>query len=151
MRDLFSIVHEKGQVNALSLMLQRFPQDWKKTEVSMAIFRKASKPMLQEGRASAPTNLADGNVLVFAAKKDKTGTIMRAGLVNKGSGRLGHLFNFGTGERMNYSTGRGTGHMTADGWWDKAVASAKPRVESEITRVAPAIIGRFARKYKKGI
>ena len=152
MRDTFSIVHNKNQVNALTTMLKRFSYDWKRDEVSMAIFRKASKPMLLEGRAqllSSVPELSKHADVQFRAKKDKTGTIMRVGLVGKGRGNLGHLFNFGTVNRIQNSSGRSTGKMTASGWWDRAVTSAKPQVEAEITKVAPAIIGRFVRKYKR--
>ena len=151
----YNIVLDKRDVSNITTLLQRFPEDWQKDAVSMAIFRRASKPMLVTGEQYLLSNVRGfrGKNYEFRSKLDKTKTIMRVGLVNKGIGRLGHLFNFGTVERMNYSTGRPTGRIDKNkfgsGWWDKAVNVGKPQVEREIDKVAPQIITRHARKYKK--
>jgi len=158
MAQNYNIVHDKRQLNSLSTMLKRLPEDWKRDEATMAIFRKASKPMLVEGRRSLLANVAGfrnsaNGVFEFKAKVDRTKTIMRVGLVNKGIGRLGHLFNFGTAERVNYSSGVSTGRISASnfggGWWDRAVGVGKPQVEAAIDKIAPAVIGRYVRKYKR--
>lgn len=151
----YSIVHDKKDISQLRTLLTRLPEDWQRDEASMAIFRRSSKAALVIGRASlqqAVPRLGMSDV-AFKAKPDKTKTIMRVGLVNKGKGRLGHLFNFGTVNRVQYSSGRKTGRIDsakfASGWWDKKVPAMKESISSEMDKVAPQIISRYVRKYKK--
>lgn len=102
--------------------------------------------------ASDVPELSMANGIDFKSKKDRTGTIMRTGLVAKGKGRLGHLFNSGTDERTQYSTGKNVGRIDksnfGNGWWDKAKARGMPLVEEQIGKVARTTISRYERKYR---
>ena len=156
---------DKQQFSNLQRMLRRLPEDWQREDAMMGVFRKAGKPMLQAGKASLLASVVGmrrsvskskkvegasrSRVLHWESKVDKTRTIMRVGLVNKGDGRLGHLFNWGTVKRRQYTTGRSTGQIKPNRWWDKAVTSAMPSVLKIVDTESYRVIGRYVRRYLK--
>ena len=149
------VIDERAYRN-LKKMLEQLPEDFQRQDATMAIARAASKPLLSIGRSmlqvGVPNLAQHGSRLHFNSKKSRDGLVMRTGLQNKDKGRLGHLFNYGTAQRRNYSRGnRPTGRIDnakfGGGWWDKAVSMAEPQIESELQRAAPRVIGRYVRKY----
>ena len=147
----YTIAHDKRDLSSIYRLLTKFPDDWQRDKVAMAIFRRASKPANAIGRAALHASTSKGrwSTAEFKSKADKTKTIMRAGLVNKKQGRLGHLFNFGTGERVQYTTGKRTGKITGNGWWDRTIPAQHASIMAEMDKVAPRIISRYVRKYKQ--
>lgn len=149
------LVIDKRSFSRVENMLTRLPKDWQREEASMAIFRKASKPILVAGEsqlAISVPELAMADDVQFRSKKDRTSTIMRSGLLAKGKGRLGHLFNYGTADRVQFSTGKSVGRIDkakfGSGWFDRAKQIAMPQVEANIDKFAQATISRYVRKYK---
>lgn len=147
---------DKAQFANIKKQLDRFPKDFMKDEVMMAVFRKASKPLLSAGENLANAripNVAKGTAntegFVWSARKDKSGEIMRVGVVNKRgtTGSLGHIFNDGTKNRVTAS-GHKTGRIDPTKFWDDAVKSSERDVHDAVVLNFDKVSDRFARRYK---
>lgn len=148
----YEIAFDKKQYSNLQRMLKKLPEQWQRDDAMLGIFRKAGKPMLAQGEASLKShvpNLGSKSDIRWQSKVDKSRTVIRVGMVNKGAGRLGHLFNWGTASREQYTTGRKTGKIRANAWWDKAVVTAMPSVLKIIDTESYKTIGRYVRRYLK--
>lgn len=146
---MIQIKVDDKRLKGLQTMLQRLPEDFDRDQVMMTVFRKASQPMLSAGRAESSIsvpNLARHSDFKFSSRKSKKGDVMRVGLINRGHGKLGHIFNEGTEDRFTNDGGY-RGAIDSYGFWDRAVASSEPKVISRIDKFVPIEIDKYVKKY----
>lgn len=144
------LLYDQNQLRRLHNGLQNIPDAWRRDDVMMEIFRKASKPLLSTTESlmyARVPNLAMSASKHLSARKDKTGTILRVGMVAKDSGKLGYIFDQGTKDRTNYSSGRYVGSIKPSFFWRDAVALSETKVGSEIDRLADRTIDKYIKKH----
>lgn len=144
------IVIDQRSFNQAHNLLERLPIAFERDDVMMNIFRKASLPMIKAGKAAASAaipNVAKG--FVWGRKKSKSGDIMRVGVVNKRGtlGRLAHLFEWGTSQRVVYTTGQNTGRIKPNFFWSRAVSMSEPQVKANVERFAEQEINKYIKRF----
>lgn len=140
--------------------LRRIPEQFAKEEVMMKVFRKASKPLLDETKSNLsarPINtssyshsydhrrIAQSMQKHVSARKSRSGQVMRVGVVAKDVGKLGYLLDAGSDERKTFD-GRNTGKMPATHFWRDAISSSQREVEAAIDKQTIIEVDKYVKK-----
>jgi len=146
------LVVDHKKMTSVANAFARLPQEVYTGDMVMKSFRKASKIMLAAGKTNLSSR-ASGLYMAGAgesmkARQDKTGTILRVGMINnpRTKGTLGHLFDAGSGDRTVLSTGQKVGKHPKTNWWRDAVSSTEKQVED---KAAKEIINEVDKYLKK--
>jgi pyridoxine/pyridoxamine 5'-phosphate oxidase len=147
----FKLVADLNKIKRLSEGMRKIPENFQREQIMMAIFKRAAQPLLSTTESllyARLPNLAMSASQYLSARKDKTGTIMRVGMVAKKSGKLGFIFDEGTEERVTLS-GWHTGRIKASNFWRDAVAMSEDKVKGEVERIAEREINKYFQKHLK--
>ena len=68
-------------------------------------------------------------------------------MVAKDSGKLGYIFDQGTTDRVNYSSGRKVGKIKPSFFWRDALALSETKIQTEIERVTDRTIDKYIKRH----